>query len=314
MHKNHISISLNEFLNEIELKKNHPNEPYGLPSGLKSFDALTNGFQKGDLILIGARPAMGKTSFAINIAYNISKYLSDLKKEKQNIDKCVLYFNLAEANLSFCTRFIHLETDLHYLSLIKGIKDSLIEENIINSCLSLSELPIYLSNKGHTIKEIKEEIQKINAKHKIGCIVVDYLQLIEKNSTNYMSTLNELKKIAMQINVPIIVLTQLRRSLEQRKNKTPKWFDIIGYTQKNDPTDKIIFLYRKIYYLQTQLPKRQKYELQNHFEQRLQEWENECNKIKNNCKIIIVKNIWGAVGNIEVSFDYIRGIFTDIEE
>ena len=314
MHKNHISTSLNEFLNEIEFKKNHPNQPVGLPTGLKSFDTFTNGFQKGDLILIGARPAMGKTSFVINIAYNISKYFSDLEKENQSIDKCVLYFNLFEPNLSLIPRFINLETELLYSHLIHGIKDIKIEEKVINSCLSLSKLPIYLSNKGYNIKEIKEEIQIINSEQKIGCIIIDCLQLIEKHTSNYMYILNELKKIAVQINVPVIVLTQLNRALEQRKNKTPKWFDIIGYTKKSDPTDKIIFLYREIYYIQDQLPQKRKYESQNHFEQRLQEWDEKCNKIRNNCTIIIEKNRFGSIGNIEVSCDYMRGIFTDREE
>lgn len=116
------------------------------------------------------------------------------------------------------------------------------------------------------------------------------------------------------MNVPIMVLSQLKRTLEYRKNKIPKWFDIIGYTQRNDPTDKIIFLYRKIYYLLNQLPQKQKYESQNHLEQRYKEWENKCDKIRNKCKIIIVKNRLGPIGNIEVSFDYSRGIFTNTEE
>lgn len=314
MHKNHISTSLNDFLNEIEFKKNHPHTPVGLPSGLKSFDTYTNGFQKGDLILIGARPAMGKTAFAINIAYNISKYFFDLEKENQSIDKCVLYFNLDDTNLSLIPRFINLETEFSHWDRINGIKDAQIEENVINSCLSLSKLPIYLSNKGNTIKEIKEEIQIVNSEQQIGCIIIDYLQLIEKDTDDYMAILNELKKIAIRMNVPIMVLSQLKRTLEYRKNKIPKWFDIVGYTQKNDPTDKIIFLYRKIYYLQNQLPQKHKYEPQNHFEQRYKEWENKCDKIRNKCKIIIAKNRLGPIGNIEVSFDCMRGIFRDAEE
>ena len=314
MHKNHISTSLNEFLNEIEFQKNHPNQPEGLPSGLRIFDTYTNGFQKGDLILIGAHPAMGKTAFAINIAYNISKYFFDLEKENQSIDKCVLYFNLDGTNLSLIPRFINLETEFSHWDRINGIKDAQTEENVINSCLSLSKLPIYLSNKGNTIKEIKEEIQIVNSEQQIGCIIIDYLQLIEKDTDNYMAILNELKKMAIRMNVPIIVLTQLKRSLEQRKNKIPKWFDIVGYTQKNDPTDKIIFLYRKIYYLLNQLPRKQKYEPQNHFEQRYKKWENKCDKIRNKCKIIIAKNNLGHIGDIGVSFDFMRGIFRDAEE
>ena len=314
MHKNHISTSLNDFLNEIEFKKNHPHTPVGLPSGLRIFDTYTNGFQKGDLILIGAHPAMGKTAFAINIAYNISKYFFDLEKENQSIDKCVLYFNLDVTNLALIPRFVNLETEFSRWDMMKGIKDIEIEENVINSCLSLSKLPIYLSNKGNTVKEIKEEIQIINSEQQIGCIIIDYLQLIEKDTDDYMAILNELKKIAIRMNVPIMVLSQLKRTLEYRKNKIPKWFDIVGYTQKNDPTDKIIFLYRKIYYLLNQLPQKQKYEPQNHFEQRYKKWENKYDKIMNKCNIIIAKNHLGPIGNIEVSFDCMRGIFRDAEE
>ncbi|MBE6450092.1 MAG: hypothetical protein E7013_05365 [Alphaproteobacteria bacterium] len=314
MHKNHISISLNDFLNEIEFQKNHPHTPVGLPSGLRIFDTYTNGFQKGDLILIAARPAMGKTAFAINIAYNISKYFSDLYKENQSIDKCVLYFNLDGTNLSLIPRFINLETEFSHWDRINGIKDAQTEENVINSCLSLSKLPIYLSNKGNTIKEIKEEIQIVNSEQQIGCIIIDYLQLIEKDTDDYMAILNELKKIAIRMNVPIIVLSQLKRTLEYRKNKIPKWFDIVGYTQRNDPTDKIIFLYRKTCYLLNQLPQKQKYEPQNHFEQRYKKWENKCDKIMNKCNMIIAKNHWGPIGDIGVSFDCMRGIFRDAEE
>ena len=226
MHKNHISTSLNDFLNEIEFKKNPPHTPVGLPSGLRIFDTYTNGFQKGDLILIGAHPAMGKTAFAINIAYNISKYFFDLEKENQSIDKCVLYFNLDGTNLSLIPRFINLETEFSHWDRINGIKDAQTEENVINSCLSLSKLPIYLSNKGNTIKEIKEEIQIVNSEQQIGCIIIDYLQLIEKDTDNYMAILNELKKTAIRMNVPIMVLSQLKSTLEYRKNEKKKEINI----------------------------------------------------------------------------------------
>lgn len=309
MNNNHISSALDDYLENLKFEIEHPNEIRGLPTGIKMLDQVIDGVKPGKIVLVGGRPAMGKTSLAINIAYNLSNYFYD-----NDNNKCVLYFNLEMSNQIIARRFVAKESGLTYSQFHKEARDPLIQENIKKSILALKQLPIYISNRGYDLDEIKEEIGKISTQKQIGCIIIDYLQLIGKTklTEDYTQILSELKGLAMELKVPFIILTQLKRSLENRSNKRPLSCDIRGYDKKQNSVDKIIFLYREMYYLKMQPePKKRKNENMKSFMLRLNEWDKKKKEVENQCDIIITKNTPKSSAVLRVFFNENNGIFSD---
>lgn len=310
MYNNHISSALDDYLKNLKFQIEHPNEVQGLATGFKSLDHAIDGLKAGELILIGGRIGMGKTSFAVNIAYNISNYFYNNHK-----DKCVLYFNLAMPNYVLLQRFISKDSGLNFYSFIKEANNPNIQENIQKSALSLSQLPIYLSNNAIDLEQIKEQMQKINAQKQIGCVIIDYLQLIGgfKQIEDCAQTLYKLKEMAKEFEVPIIVLTQLKRTIENRSNKIPRWSDICGFNANHDAVDKIIFLYREAYYLAFEAdPKKRKNETERHYAERLNDWKRRKIELQDQCDIIIAKNnAPNGSATLKVLFNQHNGIFSE---
>ena len=309
MYNNHISSALDDYLENLKFQIEHPNEVHGLPTGFKNLDYAIDGLKAGELILIGGRLGMGKTSFAVNIAYNISNYFYNNHK-----DKCVLYFNLAIPNYALIQRFISKDSGLDFSSFIKKATNPTIQENIQKSTLSLSRLPIYLSNNAIDLEQIKEQMQRINAQKQIGCVIIDYLQLIGgfKQTEDCTHILCGLKELAKEFEVPIIVLTQLKRTVENRSNKIPRWSDIRGFNANHDAVDKIIFLYREAYYLAFEAdPKKRKNETEEHYIERLNDWHQRKLEVQNQCDIIIEKNTSNGSATLKVLFNQRNGIFSE---
>ena len=109
-------------------------------------------------MLIGARPAMGKTSFVINIAYNIALYFSDQNKINPADDRCVLYFNLAESTLQIVERFIALNSEMSRYTIKREFADPSVQTSIKKACTSLDQMPIFFSNNGYDVEAIIDEI------------------------------------------------------------------------------------------------------------------------------------------------------------
>lgn len=309
MYNNHISSTLDDYLKNLKFQIEHPNKGRGLSTGLKALDYVIDGLKSTELILIGGRPGMGKTFFAVNIAYNISNYFYNNHK-----DKCVLYFNLEMSDYALIQRFISKDSGLNFYSFIKKANDPTIQENIQKSALSLSQLPIYFSNNAIDLEQIKEQMQRINAQKQIGCVIIDYLQLIGgfKQTEDCTQTLYKLKDMAKEFEVPIIVLTQLKRTIENRSNKIPRWNDIRGFNANHDAVDKIIFLYREAYYLAFETgPKKRKNETERHYAERLNDWKRRKLEVQNQCDIIIEKNASKGSATLKVLFNQRNGIFSE---
>lgn len=309
MYNNHISSALDDYLENLKFQIEHPNEVHGLSTGFKKLDYAIDGLKAGELILIGGRLGMGKTSFAVNIAYNISNYFYNNHK-----GKCILYFNLEMPDYALMQRFISKDSGLDFSSFIKKANDPTIQENIQKSALSLSRLPIYLSNNAIDLEQIKEQMQRINAQKQIGCVIIDYLQLIGgfKQTEDCTHTLCGLKELAKEFEVPIIVLTQLKRTIENRSNKIPRWSDIRGFNANHDAVDKIIFLYSETYYLAFEAdPKKRKNETEEHYIERLNDWHQRKLEVQNQCDIIIEKNASKGSATLKVLFNQRNGIFSE---
>ena len=237
---------LTKVILDLKKRSNETNLP-GYPSGFNDLDALTQGFQKSDLIIIAGRPSMGKTAFCLNTATNI------IKKTKLNF----IIFSLEMSKEQLIYRLLANETNISNTRLKVGnIKD--FEWKILNKTIKkLATLPFFIDDLPNLlITDIRSKIKKIIFEHnKIGLVIIDYLQLMESGSLKNENRVQELsqitralKNIAKEFDIPIIVLSQLSRNVESRINKRPILSDLRESGSIEQDSDLVIMLYRDDYY------------------------------------------------------------------
>ncbi len=216
----------------------------GVPTGFKELDYRISGLQPSDLILIAARPAMGKTTFALNIATNAAV--------RHNVP--VAIFSLEMSKEQLANRILSSE------ALVSSEKLKTAEINaddmakLAGSINQLSKAPIYIDDTaGITVSEIKAKCRRLKMKNQLGLVVIDYLQLIQGSSREgRQQEVSEnsrfLKIMAKELNVPVITLSQLSRAPEQRTDHHPMLSDLRESGSIEQDADMVMFLYREDYY------------------------------------------------------------------
>ena len=219
----------------------------GLPSGFKDLDKLTSGLQPSDLILVAARPSMGKTAFTLNIAQHVAVHEN----------KSVAFFSLEMSKEQLVQRMLCSEGGIDSQRLRVGELEENDWEKLINAADRLSRAPIYIDETaGITVMELRSKARRLKAEHELQLIVIDYLQLMQgrssKNSDNRQQEISEisrsLKALARELNVPVIALSQLSRSVESRQVKKPMLSDLRESGSLEQDADIVMFLYREDYY------------------------------------------------------------------
>ena len=217
----------------------------GIPSGYTDYDTLTKGFHGSDLVILAARPAMGKTAFSLNLALNVAKQ-----------GKGVLVFSLEMGNEQLFDRLLATETKIP----LSKIKDGNFKEDEWAQYASgmgrLADLPLYISDSSSVnILEIKAISRRLKAEGKLDMIFIDYLQLISSTEGSRKSREQEiseisrsLKVIAKELNVPVLTLSQLSRAVESRSDKRPMLSDLRESGAIEQDADMVMFLYRDDYY------------------------------------------------------------------
>ncbi|MDR2661011.1 MAG: replicative DNA helicase [Lactobacillaceae bacterium] len=263
-----IKEALNKVIIEIqEASKNKQSDMKvgAISTGFSYLDRLTKGLQQNNLIIIAARPAAGKTAFALNIAANAAQDL----KIKNN--KHVVVFNMEMTEEQMMFRLLSARSTVPMdklqtgnLTTAQNGNDFSTDWAMINEAQTrLSELPIELNaTPGITINEIRSNLRALDAQLKhndpdggIGLVIVDYLQLIEPDAFSRDGRQNEvskisrsLKKLAGELEVPVIALSQLSRGVENRENKRPRLSDLRDSGAIEQDADIVMFLYRDDYY------------------------------------------------------------------
>ena len=250
----------------------------GLKTGFRDLDKKTAGFQKGDLVIIGARPAMGKTTFAQNLAYNIATINR----------KGVLFFSMEMAANEIVDRMI---SDVSGVDNWKMRTGNLTDEEFqkIGDALSeMDEVPIYIDDTSSmTIMELRNKARRAMHDHDIGIVIVDYLQLIsgsDRYAGNRVQEVTEisrgLKILARELEIPVIALAQLSRNVTGRDDPRPVLSDLRESGSIEQDADLVMFLHRPDYYRQND---------DNYEETHITE-------------LLVAKHRHGAVGKIELYF------------
>ena len=218
----------------------------GLTSGFGDIDHVTTGFQPGNFIIVAARPGMGKTSFALNMAVAAAA-----AKEP------IAFFSLEMSNQELVQRLICSEARVSMTDMRRGNIKSHQWEDIANAMGRLNELPIYLDDKGGlTVSEVRSRCRRLKATTGLGAVFVDYLQLLRPSVLSKNMNRNEelsdicrtLKVTAKDLGVPIIALAQLNRGVETRNDKRPMLADLRDSGSLEQEADMVAFLYRDGYY------------------------------------------------------------------
>ena len=242
-------VSIGETLNQTFQDLENRNEGLtlpGIPCGFYDLDAMTGGFQRSDLIIVAARPAMGKTAFCTNIAHHIAAGPQKLP---------VAIFSLEMSKEQLVQRILSGEARIESNRLRSGRISQNEWEPISAAIGRLSELPLFIDDTPNiTVTEIRSKARRLQAEQggTLGLILLDYLQLMEGSSDNRVQELSRitrsLKGLARELAVPIIALSQLSRGVEARTNKRPMMSDLRESGSIEQDADLVIMLYRDEYY------------------------------------------------------------------
>ena len=229
---------------EIERLFNNRGEITGVGSGFTDLDAKTSGFQKGDMVLIAARPSMGKTTFALNIAEHAA-----LREGKS-----VVIFSLEMSKEQLAYKLLCSEANVDLLKLRTGTLDDKDWENIARATGPLSKAKIYIDDTaGVSVMEMRSKCRRLKMEYGIDLILIDYLQLMSGSSSeNRQQEVSEIsrsiKALAKEMECPVIALSQLSRAPEQRADHRPMLSDLRESGSIEQDADLVMFLYRDEYY------------------------------------------------------------------
>ncbi|WP_309123505.1 replicative DNA helicase [Paenibacillus sp.] len=266
---------LMEVFEKVEKLYNDRGKTTGIPSGFPDLDKMTAGFQRSDLIIVAARPSVGKTAFSLNVAQNVAVRAKET----------VAIFSLEMSAAQLVQRIICAEANVDAGRIRTGTLEGDDWEKLTMAIGTLSEAEIYIDDTpAITVADIRAKCRRLKKEKGLGMILIDYLQLIAgrgKAGENRQQEVSEisrtLKQIARELEVPVIALSQLSRGVEQRQDKRPMMSDLRESGSIEQDADIVAFLYRDDYY------------------------DKESEK-KNIIEIIIAKQRNGPVGTVELVF------------
>ena len=268
---------------KIEYRYNHQDELIGVPTGFFDLDVVLNGLQKSDLIILAARPSMGKTAFALNIAQNVA-----IRAKVP-----VAIFSLEMSKDQLVQRMLCSEAEIDSQRMKTGNMQSKDWEKLADAMNAFAQAPIYIDDtSGCTITDIRAKCRRLKMEEKnLGLVLIDYLQLMEgsgrEDRMQQISAISRgLKILAKELDVPVIALSQLSRAVESRTDKRPMLSDLRESGSIEQDADIVMFIYRDDYYRKNE------------------EGEDETIKAasKGESEIIIAKHRNGALDTIKLLF------------
>jgi len=284
----HMRDILAEYMNKLDQLHERHGSIVGVPTGFTDLDRLTGGLQKSDLIVLAARPGIGKTSLAMSMAHNAAlKYHNS-----------VAFFSLEMSKDQLAQRLLSMDSGIDQQRLRTGRIEEEEWERIVYAMDTLSEANIWIDDTASiTPLEMRSKSRRIHAQHGIDLIIVDYLQLMQatiggKRNENRVQEISEisrsLKGLARELNIPVLALAQLSRAVESRQSKVPQLSDLRESGSIEQDSDIVMFIYRDDIY-------------------------NSESEKKSIADIIIAKHRNGPVGEISLYFQANQTRFRDLE-
>ncbi len=279
-----INPIISEAMNNIQLAANRKDGMSGLPSGFKELDKLTSGWQKSDLVIIAARPAMGKTAFVLSMAKNIAL----------DYEKPIAIFSLEMSNVQLVNRLIVNVCQIKGESIKSGRLTDDEWERLDKNHKFLYNAPIYVDDTPSlSVFELRTKARRLVREHNVEAIIIDYLQLMNASGMNFGSREQEvsmisrsLKGLSKELNIPIIALSQLNRGVETRVStdgKRPQLSDLRESGAIEQDADIVCFIHRPEIYKITEDPVKHK-------------------DMRGIAQIIVAKHRNGAIGTVDLRF------------
>jgi replicative DNA helicase len=279
-----ISDVLDRFFDQLDYLQQHRGDVVGVPSGFSDLDQLTGGLQRSDLIIVAARPSMGKTAFSLGLAYGAAVQHG----------KSVGVFSLEMSAEQLVQRLLATETGVDSHRLRLGMIDDNEWDRISRAFGRLAEANVFIDDSANaSVMDVRSKARRLQAEHGLDLVIVDYLQLMSGRRTdNRVAEISEisrgLKGLARELNIPVIALSQLSRAVETRADHRPMLSDLRESGSIEQDADIVMFIYRD-----------EKYD--------------ENSEKKGIAEIIVAKHRNGPVGSINLRFFERTARFADLE-
>ncbi len=302
--KNYVGINtlVSQAISELENARQHESNVTGIPSGFLNLDRVTSGWQRSDLVILAARPGMGKTAFVV----------STMRNAAVDFKMGVAIFSLEMASIQLVKRLISAEAEVESEALRKAQLSDSDWSRIILKTKKLAEAPIFIDDTpALSVLELRAKARRLKAQHNIQLIIIDYLQLMSSDSGKFSGNREQeiafisrsLKQLAKELNIPVIALSQLSRAVETRGGvKRPQLSDLRESGSIEQDADIVLFLYRPEYYGLTE--------------------DEEGMPTKGLAELIVAKHRNGALDTVKLKYvsqftkfeDWGRDNFSDIDE
>lgn len=293
----------------------------GVPTGFTDYDRETGGFHCSDLMILAGRPGMGKTAFALSMTLNVARHL-----HRTNDPGCVVFFSMEMSAEQIGLRLLSAadpaECGAPSVGELRRGDVSADPARMEAISRELSLLPLIVDDCAVlSVTALASRARRLHRKSPIRLLVVDYLQLLQPPSgeafggnrvQEVASLTRHLKALAKDLNIPVLVLSQLSRACEVREDKRPQLSDLRDSGAIEQDADQVIFLYREAYYLAQRRPRESSFNSPERYQRALAEWQAKMDSVSRQADVIVAKNRHGRSGVVRIGFDPRRMRFGDL--
>jgi replicative DNA helicase len=280
----------------------------GLATGLDDLDRLMGGLQASDLIILAGRPAMGKTSLATNIAFNVARaWRGEVQPDgsTKTIDGGIVgFFSLEMSSEQLATRIIAEQSGVPSADIRRGKIHEDQFTKIVEASREMQRVPLYVDQTGGlSVAQLAARARRLKRQRGLDLVIIDYIQLLQgssrRGSENRVQEVteitNHLKALSKELHVPIVALSQLSRQVENREDKRPQLADLRESGSIEQDADVVLFVFRDEYYLKNRMPKEGTEEFF--------KWQAEIDSVHGIAEIIIGKQRHGPTGTVKLQFE-----------
>ena len=277
----------------------------GVSTGLIDLDKKLGGLHPSDLLILAGRPSMGKTSLATNIAFNVAKaYKKGIRPDgtEGTVDGGVVgFYSLEMSSEQLAARILSEAAEVPSEQIRKGDMTEAEFRRFVDAAKALEACPLYIDDTpALPIAQLAARARRLKRTHGLDLLIIDYLQLCRGTSDNRVQEIGEIsmgmKAIAKELNIPVIALSQLSRTVESRDDKRPQLSDLRESGSIEQDADVVMFVFREEYYKERERPGE-------HDLEKMSMWQEEMERLHGRAEVIIGKQRHGPIGTVDLSFE-----------